>query len=399
MAKIKQLRARKIYDSKGDPTLEVSVVLDDGSSGLASVPSGASVSRYEAHYVLDIEQAIRNVELIIGPSILGQEAAEQSAIDSILIGMDGSKEKQNLGANVLLGVSHATAKAAAVSLSKPLFSHIASLADLEPRTVPLPLFNLVSGGIHADNNLTFQDFMFVPIKDGSFADQLKIGVDFMKTLSESLKRMGFSTNVGLEGGFAPTLQSNEAAIEILVEAMEHANLRPAQDAVIAIDISASHIPDLKIATYPDEPLKYYKRIVDDFPILYLEDPFVEDDFQNWSSLTLNLAGRIAIVGDDLFTTNPDRLEQGIGNKLANATVVMPNQIGTLTETLNYVLKAKEAGLKIVVSHRSGETEDTFIADLAVAVSADFIKAGAPNRGERISKYNQLLRIEDLLKAG
>ncbi len=394
MATIQSIEAREILDSRGNSTLEVDVILDDGSFGRASVPSGASTGQHEAYKLEDIPKAIANVNLV-AKNILGQDANEQERIDLLLINSDGSENKENLGGNVTLAVSLGIAQASAVSQKIPLYEYIHSLAKnpMEMR-LPIPMFNMINGGKHADSGLPFQEFMVVPSREGTFRERMRIGVLVYQALKAELSEMGHSTAVGDEGGFAPRLNSNEEAIEVLLRAVERTKLVPQSDIVLALDVAASAIPDLKPITYPLDPLSYFEKIVTDYPIAMLEDPLPEDDWAGWSDLTQRIGSRVQIIGDDLYTTNPVRLQRGINEQAGNTFMVKPDQIGTLTETLQAIALAREASMTVAVSHRAGETESTFIADLAVGVGAEYIKAGAPTRGERVAKYNQLLRIAE-----
>lgn len=398
MAKISRIHGREIFDSRSQKTIEVEVLLDDGTRARESVPSGASTGRHEAQKITDIGRVVTNLEQVILPALVGQEViGRQQAIDQRMIEIDGTTNKENLGANTILGASLAICRAAAISAKKPLYQYLAEFADTSGKmALPTPMFNIINGGKHADTNLAFQEFMVVPIKEGSFKEKLEIGSQLFQTLKESLRRMDLSTNVGDEGGFAPRLTSNEAALELLIEATQIAKFQPGTDIVVAIDVAASSIPDLTAVTYPLPPLDYYRQITEKYPIILLEDPFKEEDWSSWQEITSLLGGRIKIIGDDLFTTNVTRLKEGIEKKAATGTIIKPDQIGSVTETLAAIKLAQDNNLTIVVSHRSGETESSFIADLSVAVGAEYIKAGAPNRGERIIKYDQLLRIEEEL---
>ncbi len=393
MAKIKFIRARKIVDSRANYTLEVDVILDDGAWGRSSVPSGASTGRYEAFMQTDIDKAINNVD-ILSKSLIGQEASEQEKVDLLMINTDGSANKENLGGNTILAISLAVAEAQANSLRMPLYRYIGQLIGNNNFKLPIPLFNILNGGKHADNNLPFQEFMIIPDGDGSFSDRLAKGVKVYHQLKDDLHKIGLSVAVGDEGGFAPRINSNEEAMELVTGAITHAGYTPREDVAMGIDVAASSIADLSPITYPLDPIRYYQKIVSEYPIVLLEDPLSEDDWEGWAKINQTLGGQIKIIGDDIFTTNPTRLERGIREKSANGLIIKPDQIGTLTEAMRAVKMAKQAGFSVVVSHRSGETESTFIADLAVGVGADFIKTGAPCRGERVAKYNQLLRIEE-----
>lgn len=398
MSKIKDIRARQILDSRGDPTIEAEVILDNGVSGRASVPSGASTGRYEAHKIEDIAKAIVNVQNLRS-SLVGQDAADQEKIDLLMINTDGSIRKTNLGANTTLAISLACCEAAAKDTGNPLYKYINLISGirLDSFKLPIPMFNIINGGKHADNNLSFQEFMVIPEGEKNFKQRLEAGTKVFHTLKEHLKKMNLSTNVGDEGGFAPRLNSNEEAMELIVHSTAEAGFQPNSDISIGLDIAASSISDLNSITYPLSPLAYYQKIVDEYPISLIEDGLGEDAWEDWTKLTQTLGGRIKLIGDDIFTTNFERLQEGIKRKVANGIIIKPDQIGTLTETFKTIKLAKDAGYVCVISHRSGETESSFIADLAVGVGAEYIKAGAPSRGERVAKYNQLLRIEEELQ--
>lgn len=397
MATIQTVLGREILDSRGNATLEVDVILSDGSQGRASVPSGASAGRFEAYKLEDIARAISNVDLV-AKNLIGTDAGNQRQIDLLLINTDGSDNKSNLGANVTLALSLASAQAAAASAHVPLYEYLHRLSgSAAPLALPTPLLNIINGGLHADSGLAFQEFMIIPKREGSFREKLTCGAVLFKALKAELAQMGQSVALGDEGGFAPRLNSNEEAIEVILSAAARTKFRPKEDLEIALDIAASSIPDLKPVTYPLEPIQYYEKLVTDYPVTMLEDPLTEDDWASWSRLTAQIGSHVQIVGDDLFTTNRVRLQRGIGERAANAISIKPDQIGTLTETLQAIELARSANMAIMISHRAGETESTFIADLAVATSAEYIKAGAPARGERVAKYNQLLRIEDALR--
>ncbi|MEK7460647.1 MAG: phosphopyruvate hydratase [Patescibacteria group bacterium] len=396
MATIHTIAGREILDSRGSSTLEVDITLADGSLGRASVPSGASNGRWEAYKLEDIGRAVANVDLV-AKNLIGQDAAGQEKIDLLLINSDGSGNKSNLGANVTLAISLATAEAQAKSLQIPLYQYLHQIAGVsESIGLPLPMFNIINGGKVSDSGLAFQAFMIVPTSGDTYRQRLMHGVNIFKALRAELIQMGQSVAVGDEGGFAPHFNSNEEAIEVMLTAIGRTRLKPKQDVDLALDVAASAIPDLKPITYPLDPMSYYEKLVTDYPITLLEDPLTEDDWAGWTALTGRIGERVKIVVDDLFTTNRVRLERGISEKAANAIVIKPDQIGTLTETFQAIRLARSANMTIVISHRSGETESTFIADLAVAVGAEYLKTGAPSRGERVAKYNQLLRIEEQL---
>ena len=395
MSTIKDIKGRKIFDSRGNPTLEVDVMLSSGVLGRASVPSGASTGKTEVFKLTDIKQAITNVE-VLKPNLLNQEAFEQEKLDLLMINTDGTKQKKNLGGNVILAISLAICEAAAKEKNVPLYQYINSISgiDLPKFSLPTPYFNIINGGKHSDSNLPFQEFMIVSKLEGSFSQKLDAGVDVFQHLKKDLKEKNLSTNVGDEGGFAPAIGSNEEAMEILVDAIEHTGFVSNKDMSIALDVAASSIPDLNAVTYPLSPIAYYEKILEEYPISSIEDPLREDDLNGWIEITKKLGGKINIVGDDVFTSNPEIFEKDAKLGIANTILIKPDQIGTLTETLRSIKIARANNYKIMISHRSGETESTFIADLAVGIGADYIKSGAPSRGERISKYNQLLRIEE-----
>jgi enolase len=396
MANIKTITGQKIFNSLGEPTLEVQVILETGETSRASVPSGAFTGKYEAVSLKDIDKTVRNIAGPILQSLRGQDPIQQKEIDGILISLDNTSDKSQLGGNTLLGVSLAVARSAALLVKKPLYQYLAEMfgRQLAEAQIPSPMFNLINGGAHADNNLTMQEFMVVPVGQNlKFSQKFEMGTKIFQTLEKQLKILGKSTNTGDEGGFAPQLNSNEEALEILVEAIQKAGFKPGQDAELAIDVAADGIPQLSIATYPYQPIEYYRRVTSDYPLTVLEDPFKQDDWQGWIDITSQLGSKVSIVGDDLFSTNLERLKRGIQMKAANSISIKPNQIGTLTETLEVIKLAQQNKMQIQISHRAGETEDTFISDLAVAVGAEYLKAGAPNRGERIAKYDQVLRIE------
>ncbi len=395
MAVIANIAGQKILDSRGTPTLEVTVWLDQGASVFASVPSGAFAGKYEAKPV-EVDRAIENIANIIAPQLNGKDPTNQGALDQNLIGLDNSQDKSNLGGNTILGVSLALAKAGALARNVPLYRHINDLfSPGQPSSkLPIPMFNIINGGAHADNGLPFQEFLIIPSGDDlSFAQRMQIGQEIFLKLKEKLKILGKSTATGDEGGFAPILNSDEEAIELMITSIQDAGYQPRSQVQIGIDIAAGGIADLNNLTYPYQPLDYYRKLVTDYPVEMLEDPFGDDDWVNWQELVKILSTRIFVVGDDLFSTNMGRLKQGIEQKAANSISIKPNQIGTLTETFSTIRLAQQANMSYQISHRSGETEDTFISDLAVGTSAKYIKAGAPNRGERVAKYNQLLRIE------
>jgi enolase len=411
MAEIVDVHAREILDSRGNPTLEVEVHLDSGAEGRAAVPSGASTGSAEALELRDddgrrfggkgVLQAVRNVERVIAPELKGMDAGEQALIDRALCELDGTPQKETLGANAILGVSLACARAAADDLGIPLFRY---LGGPSARTLPLPLMNVINGGAHADNRLDIQEFMLVPAGLPSFAEALRAGSEIFHALKRLLKEQKHATGVGDEGGFAPDLPGAEAALGVLVRAIEAAGYRPGEDVWLALDVAATELwregryraPGEGATWTTDELIDFYERLADQFPLVSIEDGLREDDWDGWTRLTARLGDRLQLVGDDLFVTSTERLAQGIRGGAANAILIKVNQIGTLTETLDAVELAKSAGYGVVVSHRSGETEDTFIADLAVAVNAGQIKTGSLSRSDRVAKYNQLLRIEEWL---
>ena len=411
MSEIRTLHAREVLDSRGNPTIEVEAWLESGAYGRALVPSGASTGSREAVELRDdeenrylgkgVKRAIQNVIEVIAPEIEGLEAAEQALIDRALLELDGTPNKSGLGANALLGVSLAAARAAADEAGLPLYQY---LGGPGARILPVPLMNVLNGGVHADNGLDIQEFMIVPAGAGSFSEALRMGVEIFHTLKKLLKDKGLSTGVGDEGGFAPALGSNEAALDFLLRAIERAGYRPGDEVWLALDAAASEFHENgryrlradRTVKSSEEMIEFYEGLVGRYPICSIEDGLGEDDRAGWQGLTRRLGGRIQLVGDDLFVTNPAILQEGIRQGLANALLVKVNQIGTLTETLEAVELAKRAGYGTVISHRSGETEDTFIADLAVGVNAGQIKTGSLARGERTAKYNQLLRIEEEL---
>jgi enolase len=407
MAIIDEIRAREILDSRGNPTVEVEVLLADGTVGRASVPSGASTGSHEALERRDgdaarfggrgVLLAVAAVEETIGPELEGTEANDQREIDRALIDLDGTADKSALGANAILGVSLATARAAAASLGLPLYRY---LGGPQGHVLPVPLLNVLNGGAHADNGLELQEFMLVPIGAASFAEAIRWGAETFHALKAILASKGLATGVGDEGGFAPAIDTAGQALELLVQAIEAAGLEPGDEVGLALDAAASEIFRDDAYHLEGRPrtasdmIAFYTRLVDDYPIISIEDPLAEDDWDGWMAITEALDERLQIVGDDIFVTNAERLERGVDEGVGNAILVKVNQIGTLSETFDVIRMAKESSYGVVVSHRSGETEDTTIADLAVATNAGQIKAGAPSRGERTAKYNQLLRIEE-----
>ncbi len=416
MATIEAVAAREILDSRGNPTVEVEVILDDDTVARAAVPSGASTGAFEAVELRDggeryggkgVERAVSAVEDEIGPELVGFEASEQRLVDQTMIDLDGTPDKSRLGANAILGVSLAVAKAAADSASLPLFRY---LGGPNAHTLPVPMLNILNGGAHADSNVDVQEFMIAPVGAPTFREALRWGAETYHALKRVLKAKGLATGLGDEGGFAPSLDTNRAALDLIVEAVEKAGYVLGTDIAFALDVAATEFYEGGSATgstgggYAFEGQQktaaqmtaYYTELVDAYPIVSIEDPLSEDDWTGWQELTAALGERVQIVGDDLFVTNPERLSRGIERKAANALLVKVNQIGSLTETLDAVELAHRAGFACMMSHRSGETEDTTIADLAVATDCGQIKTGAPARSERVAKYNQLLRIEEEL---
>jgi enolase len=412
MSEIVDVYAREILDSRGNPTLEVEVFLESGSFGRAAVPSGASTGEREAMELRDgdksrylgkgVLKAVDNVNNIIAEEIIGMEADDQVGIDMKMIELDGTEFKTNLGANAILGVSLAVAKAAAEEAGQPLYKYI---GGANARELPLPMMNIINGGAHADNNVDIQEFMIMPAGATSFKEALRMGAEIFHALKGVLKSKGYNTAVGDEGGFAPNLKSNEEALEVIMEAIVKAGYKPGEDVLLALDVASSELfrdgrytlenESQKIKT-PVEMVDFYENLVNKYPIISIEDGMAENDWDGWKLLTDRLGKRIQIVGDDLFVTNPSILKEGIQKGIANSILIKLNQIGTLTETLEAIEMAKRAGYTTVISHRSGETEDTTLADLAVAVNSGQIKTGSLCRTDRVAKYNQLLRIEDEL---
>ncbi|ALC99893.1 enolase [Actinomyces sp. oral taxon 414] len=411
MALIENVHAREILDSRGNPTLEVEILLEDGSSARAAVPSGASTGAFEAVELRDgdkaryggkgVEKAVANVNDIIAPEVIGFDASDQRGLDRLMLGLDGTPNKGKLGANAILGVSLAAAQASAESAGLDLYQYIGGPGA---HVLPVPMMNIMNGGSHADSNVDIQEFMIAPIGAKSFREALRMGAEVYHSLKAVVKERGLSTGLGDEGGFAPNLDSNREALELIVEAIEKAGYKPGEDVGLAMDVASSEFFDAETKTYKfegeardnDYMVKYYEQLIKDFPIVSIEDPLSEDEWEHWKALTEEIGDKVQIVGDDFFVTNPERLAKGIAMGAANALLVKVNQIGSLTETLEAVEMAHRAGYKTMTSHRSGETEDVTIADLAVATNSGQIKTGAPARGERINKYNQLLRIEDAL---
>lgn len=403
--------AREVLDSRGNPTVEVEVMLEDGSIGRAIVPSGASTGKFEALELRDgdkkrylgkgVLKAVENVNELIAPKLLGLNAYDQVYIDNVLLELDGTENKSKLGANAILGVSMAVARAAANSLQLPLYKY---LGGVNAKVLPVPLMNVINGGAHADNNLDIQEFMIVPAGAPSFKEALRYGAETFHALKKILKESGHVTAVGDEGGFAPNLKNNEEAIQVLIQAIKNAGYEPGKDIFIALDVAASEFYNEETGKYhidgtdksADELIEYYESLINKYPIISIEDPFDQEDWEAYSKFNSKVGNKIQIVGDDLYVTNVKRLQKGIELKASNSILIKLNQIGSVTETLNAIEMAKTNNMTNVISHRSGETEDTFIADLAVATNAGMIKTGSLSRSERIAKYNQLLRIEEEL---
>lgn len=412
MAKIKDVKARQIIDSRGNPTVEVDVILDNGAFGRAAVPSGASTGEHEAIELRDgdkkrflgkgVTRAVENVVKAIKPAILGKEPFNQEEIDKTLIDLDGTENKANLGANAILGVSLACARAASVARGQPLYRY---LGGESAKVLPVPMMNILNGGQHANNNIDLQEFMVFPLGAASFSEGLRMGCEVFQHLKKILNSKKLSTAVGDEGGFAPDLKSNTEAIEVIIQAIEAAGYKPGKDISLCLDAAASSFYNagnyvLNAEESPrktaEELIEFYQQLVKRYPVVSIEDGLAEDDWPGWQRLTEKLGQDIQIVGDDLFVTNTKRLKKGIEEASANSILIKVNQIGTLTETLAAIKMAKEAGFTAIISHRSGETEDTTIAHLAVATSTGQIKSGSTSRSERIAKYNELLRIEEEL---
>ena len=408
MSTIKSVHAREILDSRGNPTVEVEVELDDKTVGRAAVPSGASTGAFEAAELRDggsrylgkgVQTAVNNVNNKIAPVVIGLNAQAQRDLDVKMIELDGSKNKSSLGANAILGVSLATARAVALSKNQSLFKY---LGGQEAKTLPVPMMNILNGGAHADTNVDIQEFMIAPIGAENFKESIRWGAEIYHSLKSVLKKKGLAPSIGDEGGFAPNLESNRAALDLILVAIESAGFKAGSQIALAMDVAATEFfADGKYKfegkqLTSDQMIDYYSELVQSYPLVSIEDPLDEDDWSGWAKLTANLGEKIQIVGDDLFVTNPERLQRGIDSKTANALLVKVNQIGSLTETIDAVNLAHKNNYKSMMSHRSGETEDTTIADLAVALNCGQIKTGAPARSERVAKYNQLLRIEEEL---
>ena len=407
MAKITKVKGRQVFDSRGNPTVEAEVFLDNEISATAISPSGASTGAFEAHELRDkdknsflgksVIKAVENINKKIGLSLKGLDPTDQSKIDKVLLDLDGSENKENLGANATLAVSLANSKSAAFSVKKPLYKNLGKSYSL-----PNPLMNIINGGAHADNDLNIQEFMIRPDTSKNFMDAIEKCFVVIQNLKSLLKSKKMLTNVGDEGGFAPSINTNEEALELIVSAIEKSKLTPGKDIVICLDVAANELIN-KEGNYSiqsnnytsvEDVIEYYKKLTSNYPIKSIEDPFAEEDWESWKKITDEIGKHIQIVGDDLFVTNSKRLKKGIDNKSANSILVKPNQIGTLSETLDVVAMAKKANFNTIISHRSGDTEDTFIADLAVATESSQIKTGSLARSERVAKYNRLLRIEE-----
>jgi enolase len=414
MSYISEIFARQILDSRGNPTVEVDVITDEGALGRAAVPSGASTGIHEAVELRDgdkknysgkgVLKAVKNVNDKIAPALVGNDVADQTGIDEMMIQLDGTANKGKLGANALLAVSMAVAKAAAEEANLPLFRYV---GGTNAKTLPIPMMNILNGGAHADNKIDFQEFMVMPVGASTFSEGLRWGVEIFHALKTVLKKKGFSTNVGDEGGFAPNIQSNEEAIETVLTAIDAAGYKAGSQIVIAMDAANSELWDSKKKKYvfhkssgkemsSEQLVKYWEKWVKQYPIASIEDGMAEDDWDGWKLLTKTIGDKCQLVGDDLFVTNVTRLQQGIDKGIGNALLVKVNQIGTVTETINAVTLAQHNGYNTIMSHRSGETEDTTIADLAVALNCGQIKTGSASRTDRMAKYNQLIRIEELL---
>ncbi len=414
MGQIVSIHAREILDSRGNPTLEVDVITEDGNFGRAAVPSGASTGVHEAVELRDgdnsrylgkgVQRAVNNVNSIIAEEIVGMHVIEQQAIDEALIKLDGTENKANLGANAILGVSLAVAHAAAQATGQPLYRYV---GGVNACTLPIPMMNIINGGSHADNSIDFQEFMIMPVGAPNFTEAIRMGAEVFHNLKSVLKKNGYSTNVGDEGGFAPNLKSNEEAITVILQAIEKAGYRPGEDIYLALDPASSEYFKPEENVYhlhkstgdkltPSQMVDYWKNWVDKYPIVSIEDGMAEDDWEGWRLITKTMGDRVQLVGDDLFVTNVKRLQKGIDEKAGNSILIKVNQIGTLTETINAVRLADIHAMTSIMSHRSGETEDSTIAHLAVALNTGLIKTGSASRSDRIAKYNELIRIEEML---
>jgi enolase len=414
MTTITDLFAREILDSRGNPTIEVDVITESGIFGRAAVPSGASTGEREAVELRDgdkkryngkgVQKAVKNVNEIIADEIIGFDSTDQVGIDKLMIELDGTHNKSKFGANAILGVSMAVAKAAAQFFDLPLYRY---LGGVNAKVLPVPMMNILNGGKHADNNVDLQEFMIVPVSAPTFADSLRMGTEIFHSLKSVLNKKGYNTAVGDEGGFAPSLKSNDEAVEVILEAIEKANYKPGKDIFIALDPASSEFFEKgkyifkksdKSAKSPEQMVKFYEKWVKQYPIISIEDGMAENDWDGWKMITEALGDKIQIVGDDVFVTNTEILAKGIEKGIANSILIKVNQIGTLTETFDCIEMAKRAGYTTVISHRSGETEDTTIADIAVATNAGQIKTGSTSRTDRVAKYNQLIRIEEELSS-
>tara|TARA_Y100001970_G_scaffold272359_1_gene368985 strand:- start:1577 stop:2833 length:1257 start_codon:yes stop_codon:yes gene_type:complete len=409
MAKITNVKGRQVFDSRGNPTVEAEVFLDNDISATAIAPSGASTGAFEAHELRDqdknnflgksVMKAVANINNKIKSSLNGMDPTDQSKIDKVLLDLDGSDNKRNLGANATLAVSLASSKIAAISIKKPLYKSLG-----KSFSIPNPLMNIINGGAHADNDLNIQEFMIRPNATKNFTNAIEKCFLVIQNLKSLLKAKKMLTNVGDEGGFAPSINTNEEALELIVSAIEKSNLKPGKDIVICLDVAANELVNKEGQysiqsnnfTSVDDVIAYYKKLTSNYPIKSIEDPFAEEDWESWKKITNEIGKNVQIIGDDLFVTNTKRLKKGIDNKSANSILVKPNQIGTLSETLEVITMAKKANFSTIISHRSGDTEDTFIADLAVATESSQIKTGSLARSERVAKYNRLLRIEEEL---
>jgi enolase len=412
MVIITEVNGREILDSRGNPTVEVEIFLEDGHHGRASIPSGASTGKHEALELRDkdpkrysgkgVLKAVRHIQRIIGPKLLGKDVLDQKAIDTAMLQLDGTVNKGRLGANAILGISLACAKAAADHFGIPLYQHLGGLSATQ---LPLPMMNILNGGAHADNNLDLQECMILPVGAKSFKEALRMGVEVFHHLKTILKEKDYITSVGDEGGFAPKLRSNEEAFSLILEAIKKSGYQPGKEIALGIDAAATEFyrngayflkAEKKVKRTSMEMIEYYETLIEKYPIISIEDGLAEDDWKGWKEMTVRLGKRIQLVGDDLFVTNPNRLMKGIRESIGNAILIKLNQIGTLTETLEVIEIAQKGGYRTIISHRSGETEDTTISDLAVGTTAGQIKTGAPSRTDRVAKYNQLLRIEEEL---
>jgi len=411
MTRISQVKAREVFDSRGNPTVEVDIGVECGALGRAIVPSGASTGMREALELRDtrkkrlngkgVTKAVVNVNKTIAPVIMGMDAADQAALDQQMLDLDGTPNKAKLGANAILGVSMAAARAAADAYGQPLFQYI---GGINARYLPVPMMNILNGGAHAANNLDIQEFMIIPVGAKNITQAIQMGAEVFHSLKQLLKKKGLNTAVGDEGGFAPDLESNESALQFIIGAIKTAGYKPGKDIGLALDVAASEI--FKNGKYilksenkrlsPKAMIDYYENLIDKYPILSIEDGLAEQDWKNWELMTTRLGGHVQLVGDDIFVTNPKIFAKGISQGIANSILIKLNQIGTVTETLNAIEMAKLAGYTTVISHRSGETEDTFIADLVVGVNSGQIKTGSMSRTDRVAKYNQLIRIEEIL---